>query len=922
MSTSADVRRSERPRREGTPAGAGGLLHPHPHRSVHRVDPRGGDGVFRTLGEAVRAAADGDEIRIAPGDYAEGIVAGRALRLVAEWPGVVRVVQPRPGEPALRLESAVLDGLTVQGGEPGEPAVLVTGGESLLRGCHISGGRIEVTAGGSLRMEGGGVRGASLAGVHSDTSGRLVLTGVVVEDVAGTGIVLGGTGTAEVTGTTVRGVTGSGLRVRGSARARFRRCEVTAPGRNGLLVEDQASVLVDDCLLRDSAAEGVRVLGSARRAEDGTGTGGVHIRGSDVSGAGAMGVAVAGESDVLLTDCRIGATAGAGASVDGAARLAATGCLIVDTAATGVIARGTARLAVSGTTVRGAGANGLLAGERAEVTARLATVTGSAFSAVHVGGEARAELTALRVEDTPEHGVRATDQAVLDLTDCWAADCGMSGLHVDARAEATVTGLTVRRGRNGITAASAGKVRVTDSQVLDVERAGLTCGPGAGPEILDCRVAGAGTAGVVVEEQATPVLRGCAIAGAKGSGIVVAPGGAPAVSATTVRDTGKNGVFVGERGGGTFEDCVISATGFPAVHVSAKARPTLRGLLVRDAADDLGLDDGAEPVVDGCRSERVRSAVWPSPGAGGGEAVHDRVAAGSGGAGPSGPRRQPGPATAGSSPADERTLDDLLGELDKLVGLEKVKQDVSSLVKLMRMVRRREEAGLAAPPLSRHLVFAGNPGTGKTTVARLYGRILAAVGLLERGHLVEADRSSLVGEYVGHTGPKTQRVFQEAMGGVLFIDEAYSLTPAAGSNDFGHEAIATLVKMMEDHRDSVVVIVAGYPDEMEHFIDSNPGLASRFSRTLLFEDYTTPELVSIVEHHAERHQYRLTESAREALIAYFNEMPRGDRFGNGRSARQVFQAMTERQAYRVAGMDVVRENDLITLRPEDIPYST
>jgi SpoVK/Ycf46/Vps4 family AAA+-type ATPase len=237
----------------------------------------------------------------------------------------------------------------------------------------------------------------------------------------------------------------------------------------------------------------------------------------------------------------------------------------------------------------------------------------------------------------------------------------------------------------------------------------------------------------------------------------------------------------------------------------------------------------------------------------------------------------------------------------------------------MQMVRRREEAGLPAPPLSRHLVFAGNPGTGKTTVARLYGRILTAVGLLSRGHLVEADRSSLVGEYVGHTGPKTQRVFEEAMGGVLFIDEAYSLTPAAGSNDFGHEAIATLVKLMEDHRDSVVVIVAGYPEEMEDFIDSNPGLASRFSRTLQFEDYVTSELVSIVEHHADRHQYELTDSAREALTAYFDAMPRGDRFGNGRSARQTFQTMTERQAYRVAEMAAPEESDLITLRPQDLP---
>ncbi|WP_141726357.1 AAA family ATPase, partial [Actinacidiphila rubida] len=376
----------------------------------------------------------------------------------------------------------------------------------------------------------------------------------------------------------------------------------------------------------------------------------------------------------------------------------------------------------------------------------------------------------------------------------------------------------------------------------------------------------------------------------------------PAVSGTRIGGTGKNGVYVGEGGKGTYEGCVLSETGFPAVHVAAQATPVLRDLLVRDTGDDLSVDEGAAPVVENCRSLHVKKAVWPAPGGPGGGGGGTGAAPGNGtrngtgiGTGPAVPRPAAAGGSAGApaSPAvpagadapqvPEESLDDLLAELGLLVGLERVKHDVASLVKLMQMVRRREEAGLAAPPLSRHLVFAGNPGTGKTTVARLYGRILAAVGLLERGHLVEADRSSLVGEYVGHTGPKTQRVFEEAMGGVLFIDEAYSLTPAAGSNDFGYEAIATLVKLMEDHRDSVVVIVAGYPDEMEHFIDSNPGLASRFSRTLQFEDYATPELVSIVEHHAERHQYVLTDSAREALEAYFEAIPRGDRFGNGRT---------------------------------------
>lgn len=881
---------------------------------MHRVAPKG-RGAHRTIAAALAAAREGDEIRIAAGDYAEQLVVRRRVRLLPEG-GTVRVLAPAPGLSAVAAESplAQLHGLALVGADPRTPAVLVTGGRLELTECSVSGGRVEAQGAAALEMRGCGVTGAGGAGVHLNASGAAVLEDCTLNGIDGTGIVVGAEATAEVTGVAVRGASGSGLRVRDRGRAAFRRCEVLSPGRSGLLVEDTASVALEDCRLTDAAAEAVRVLGSSALPD-----GGVTLTGCDIARPGAGGVAVLGGAQVRLTDCRILDGGGAGVSADGECRVELAGCQVRRQRGVGLVARGAARLTAEGCSVDGSRENGLLAGERSSVRLAESDVADSGYSAVHACGEARVALADCRIGPTPEHGIRVTDTAELTVEGGRVTDCGMAGLQLDDGAAATVKGLAVLRGQLGIVADSTGAVLLEECEVSTAARAGVTCGTGAAPVLRDCRISASGTAGLVVGERGTPTVEGCTVRDAAGSGVVLGPAADPRMRGVQVLRSGKNSLFAGEKARGTFEECVFAVAGasgtpYPAVHLSAAASPVLRDCLVRDAEQDVVLEEGARPVLEDCVARDVKDAALPTTSAGRTAASRPRAA----GAGT--PDADTSASPARETEADpELSLEDVLAELGSLVGLERVKQDVTSLVKLMQTVRRREEAGLAAPPLSRHLVFAGNPGTGKTTVARLYGRILAALGLLERGHLVETDRSDLVGEYVGHTGPKTQRVFRQAMGGVLFIDEAYALTPAAGSNDFGHEAIATLVKLMEDHRDDVVVIVAGYSEEMDRFVGSNPGLASRFNRTLLFEDYGTEELVRIVEHQAQAHQYELTPAAREALGGYFDAVPRGRRFGNGRSARQVFQAMTERQAYRIAELTEVRESDLMALRPEDIP---
>ncbi|WP_149826646.1 right-handed parallel beta-helix repeat-containing protein [Streptomyces tailanensis] len=889
-----------------------------PTATVHRVAPKG-RGAHRSIASAVRAARDGDEIRIAPGSYVEQLVLDRGVRLLPEDgpEHAVRVLAASPGRPVLEITArdVRVEGIALTGQDPGLPAVLVSSGDLELDACEISGGRVEAGGDASLTLTRCRVFGARLAGVHVNTTGSARLTRVVVEDVDGTGVVVGSRADTEATDLTVRGVTGSGVRVRGGAWAVLRECRISGPGRSGLLVEDEASVAALDCRVEETAAEGVRVLGSSPRPQDRESTdGGVLLTRCEVLRTGTDAVALSGTGDALLLNCRLRDGSGPGVSVEGESRAELVDCQVDRPHGSGLVARGSGRLSAEGTSVTGSRANGLLAGDRSEVRMDSSDMTACSFSAVHACDDSRVTLTSCRIGSTAEHGIRATDRAGLTVEGGRITDCGLSGVQIDGAAEARMRGLSVVRGRAGITTESTGTVVLEECDVVDAERAGISCGTETTPVLRDCRISGTGTAGLVIGERATPSVEGCTVRDAAGSGLVVGPRAEPRVKSVTVARTGKNSLFVGEKARGTFEDCVFAGAGrdgaaFPALHVSSGGAPVLRGCLVRDAEEDVALEKGARPVFDDCVARDVKNPSLPT-------GAEQALPAASG----------PDSAAAGTSAREteappEDTLEDLLAELQGLAGLDRVKHDVSSLVKLMQMVRRREEMGLAPPPLSRHLVFAGNPGTGKTTIARLYGRILAAVGLLERGHLVEADRSALVGEYVGHTGPKTTRVFQQARGGVLFIDEAYSLTQYAGSNDFGQEAIATLVKLMEDHRDDVVVIVAGYLKEMEVFVRSNPGLASRFNRTLLFEDYSGPELVSIVEHQAAQHQYGLGPDTREALTARFDAMPRERGFGNGRTARQLFQAMTEHQAYRIAELPQASESDVMTLLPEDIPQS-
>ncbi|MEU6807064.1 right-handed parallel beta-helix repeat-containing protein [Streptomyces neyagawaensis] len=746
----------------------------------------------------------------------------------------------------------------------------------------------------------GSVRIAPVDGVPLTVSASAVVQDLHVEGQDATApALLVEDGTPELMDLRIVTRSAVGIEVRGTARPTVRRCTVDNPAGIGIAVVDGGGGVFEECEVVAAGQAGVAVRGGGHprldrcRVHHASGSGltatgensALEAVGCEIYEVRGSGVQITGRATAHLTDCDVHRTTADGVTLDTDAVLTLADCRIHDIPENAVDLRSRSVLTLTRTTVRQFGRNGLSVwdpGTRVDANqCEIFDSTGD-YPAVWVSDGATAVLESCRVHDVPD---------------------ALFVLDRGSRAD------------------------VVDSDLSQVRNTAVSVSDGATAQLDDCRIRDAATGAWFRDHGSGGTLNGCTLDGTQ-TGVIVTKGADPTIERCTVTSPAEAGFYVSAEGRGSFLNCRVTGSGGYGFHIIDGCRATLRKCRTErcarggyEFAEGGPGSSGGGPVVEDCASDESAGVRPPvahetatqtaprSPGLLGSIPGQRTV------------EPQPPVVTAPAAEPEQpaRTSKAVLGELDALVGLDSVKREVRALTDMIEVGRRRQQAGLKAASVKRHLVFTGSPGTGKTTVARLYGEILASLGVLDKGHLVEVSRVDLVGEHIGSTAIRTQEAFERARGGVLFIDEAYALSPEDSGRDFGKEAIDTLVKLMEDHRDAVVVIVAGYTAEMERFLTVNPGVASRFSRTITFDDYEPSELLRIVGQQAEEHEYRLAPGTGEALLKYFTALPKGPAFGNGRTARQTFEAMVERHASRVAQVDEPSTDDLTLLYAEDLP---
>ncbi|TDD42370.1 right-handed parallel beta-helix repeat-containing protein [Saccharopolyspora elongata] len=820
-------------------------------------------GSYPTISAALREARDGATISVLPGRYEENLVVNRMVTVTAEeGPGTVELVARTGSVAMIAAGAAQLSGLVLTGADTSAVALDIRKGEVALDDCQVSGASwaaVLAHGQGCAVLRGCAVTSSGGVGIVVTSSMPSMAENTEVVDAMSSGIVVTEQGSLELRRVTVRKPGGNGICVNGRGRVVIEDCQIVEAEKPALVVEQEASAEVRDVTVSQSASLDLYVRSTSE----------VVLADSEFTGARMQSAHIAGGASPRLRGCRFASAGSNAVYVTGGSSPRFDDCRVTGSPI-GVLVDAASHPVFGALLVEGTSRGAVLVDAESSVGVKGLRAVPESGPAVLVKGRSRLTLGDAVIEVSDAVGLSLSENSRGELTDLRVTGPAAHLVRLESGARGEFASTLLRGG--GLRAEEA-SLTIRDSEVVDAREDGISAGTGSNVHVIRCRVRSAKRHGVHLLSGSRGDVRGCEVTGSAGDGVLL--------------DT-EEAVTVAE--------CTVTGSGGSPVRKAVEHERLSVASIVTD-----------EPQAQQRSSRPADGASQPGPALG--EEHWD------GGFAPAGEDQHP---TLGGAMGAE--LEGPLAELDSLIGLDGVKHEVLGLINLIKMTQRRQQMGLPMPPMSRHLVFAGPPGTGKTTVARLYGSVLAELGILARGHMVEVARADLVAQYIGATAIKTAEVVNKAMGGVLFIDEAYTLSSQSGGNgpDFGQEAIDTLMKMMEDHRDEIVVIVAGYSELMEQFLASNPGLASRFSKTVEFPNYSVEELVTITTNLCRKHYYELTDDAVDALTDYFERVPKNDTFGNGRVARKLFEAMVSNQASRLAMQPPSKDTELSRLTAQDL----
>ncbi|MFD4032247.1 right-handed parallel beta-helix repeat-containing protein [Streptomyces sp. NPDC058637] len=719
---------------------------------------------------------------------------------------------------------------------------------------------------GQIAMDGCTVIGSGWTAVLARDTGSVAMRDCRVSNPKGAGIVDSAPTGSVIAGCLIENLGTSGVVIGAEARTTVRDCRIRDARANGVLTSDEAQGLVEDC---------------------------------DISGTQKPSIALEGSSSTRIVRTSVHDTT-VGVYITSSARPVLEHVTVSDTSGPGIMLAASADPEFLNCRTSRTEGNGLTVTERSRGTFQDCQFDTSTTAAIRVTTSSAPSLLGCAVRDCADVGgaVLLEEESSAEFDDLLVTDSAGTGIRIRTGADPLLRRARITSpGGHGVEVTEDGRGRLEHCEIDRAGGAAVRIVSGGNPDIRETVMREATDATVSIGPQGRAALQDCRIESAKAGGVTVDNGGQLAVLRVHVTDSGAHGVLLSDGARATLTSSQVIGSVGDGIRVDSAEPVTITDCAVRD---NRGAGLKQTRVNERLTVEGLNSAGNVTPDAWGDTLPLDAANGGAGDSakGPEGP----------------------LEELESLVGLTEVKDQVRTLVNLNQLNQRRAQLGMPVPQMSRHLVFSGPPGTGKTTVARLYGGILADLGVLRSGHLVEVSRADLVAQVIGGTAIKTTEAFNEALGGVLFIDEAYTLlSDSKGSGaDFGREAVDTLLKLMEDHRDDVAVIAAGYTGEMSTFLTSNPGLASRFTRTIEFANYSVDELVTITENMCTGHRYALDPRTRDVLALHYERMPRDATFGNGRAARRVFEEMVDRQASRLASMTNPAESDLTLLLPDDV----